>query len=50
MINKNNTLLLKADIGKQKPITYSLPDSHHAYGKEYKKDKEGAKEGKIIKN
>lgn len=46
MNNKTNTLLVKADIGKQKPLTYNLPNSDHAYGKEYQKDKEGAKEGK----
>lgn len=38
LINKNNILLAKGDVGKPKPTTVKLPDNNHSYGKALNKD------------
>lgn len=42
-INPRNVLISKGDVGKSRPPPYDLPQDF-AYGKQEKKDREGAKE------
>jgi len=45
--SKNNTLLVKDDVGKAKPATRKLPPEGFAFGKPDQKDQEGAGLGKL---
>lgn len=45
---RNNTLLLKDDVGRAKYSAYNLPPVNYTYGKPLERDEEGAKEGNLI--
>ena len=45
-VSNTNTLLVKDDVGRAKPTTYSLPPNRFIYGRPLDRDCEGAKEGK----
>lgn len=48
MSKKENILLQKSELGKNKPGFHQLPQEDHVYGKAPVKDQYGAREGKPL--